>query len=41
MFCVQALLELVDDDDFQKLAESPKAQEVVGKVHSNPQLFRQ
>ena len=33
-------MELLDDDDFQQLAQNPMAAQIVEQVHSNPEAFR-
>lgn len=36
---VQAIVSLLEDDDFQKLAEAPGAQDIVSQVHSDRAAF--
>ena len=33
-------MELLDDDDFQQLAQNPMAAQIVEQVHSNPEAYR-
>lgn len=36
----QAIMDLLEDDDFQMLAERPNARAVVEEVHTNREAFR-
>jgi len=40
IYLLQAIVELLDDDDFQKLACNPKARAIVEEVHGNRDAFR-
>lgn len=40
IYPLQAIVELLDDDDFQKLACNPKARAIVEEVHGNRDAFR-
>ena len=37
---MQAIMELLDDNDFQQLAQNPMAAQIVEQVHGNPEAFR-
>ena len=37
---LQAIVELLDDKDFQKLAQNPKARAIVEEVHEDRDAFR-